>query len=79
MGGVTISERPVGAEGRDPVRTPSDILALWRATERLYAAATPGTDEAAELHAEMRRLMDEYEWRVRGSVPKRVDRAARHR
>jgi hypothetical protein len=79
MGGVTIRERQAGAEGTDPVRTPSDILALWRKTERLYAAATPGTDEAAELHAEMRRLMDEYEWRVRGSVPKRVDRSARRR
>jgi hypothetical protein len=49
---------------------PADVLAAWRQTERLYAAATPGTDEAAALHAEMRRLMDEYEWRVRGSVPR---------
>lgn len=63
--------------GSDPA--PAAILAAWRATERLYAAATPGTDEAADLHAEMRRLMDEYEWRVRGSVPKRVDRPTRRR
>jgi hypothetical protein len=59
-----------GADGTDPI-APADILTAWRAAERRYARATPGTEEAAALHAEMRRLMDEYEWRVRGSVPER--------
>lgn len=48
--------------------TPTELLAAWRAAERLYADAAPGSQEANALHAEMRRLMDEYEWAVRGRV-----------
>jgi hypothetical protein len=48
--------------------TPPELLAAWRAAERLYAHAAPGSREANALHAEMRRLMDEYEWAVRGRV-----------
>lgn len=48
--------------------TPTELLAAWRAAERLYADAAPGSREAHALHAEMRRLMDEYEWAIRGRV-----------
>lgn len=51
--------------------SPGELLEAWRATERSYARSVPGSQEAAELHAEMRRLMDEYEWVVRGSVGRR--------
>ena len=51
-----------------PLLPPADILAAWRATERLHNSAPTGSIEATELHAEMRRLMDEYEWAVRGRV-----------
>ena len=51
------------------VPAPGEILAAWRTAERRYAAAAPGREEAGGLHLEMRRLMDEYEWRARGGVP----------
>jgi hypothetical protein len=51
--------------------TPAELLSAWRAAERGYAHATAGTVEAANLHAEMRRLMDEYEWVIRGRVGQR--------
>jgi hypothetical protein len=57
----------------DPI-VPSEILAAWRAAERRYARAIPGTDDAAAEHLEMRRLMDAYEWRVRGGIPADVRR-----
>ena len=53
--------------------TPTDLLTAWRTTERRYARAAMGSAEAVELHTEMRRLMDEYEWVVRGSVGRRID------
>jgi hypothetical protein len=65
---MTASMREAEPEDATPT-TPLAILAAWRVAERRYALATPGTDDAAALHAEMRRLMDAYEWRVRGSVP----------
>jgi len=55
-----------------PLPLPSEILVAWRVAERRYTAATPGSDEAGQWHLEMRRLMDEYEWRVRGAVPRTV-------
>jgi hypothetical protein len=58
---------------------PAAILTAWRIAERRYAAAAPGTEEAASLREEMRLLMDEYEWRVRGSVPRRVPSGAGRR
>ncbi|HEV8281867.1 MAG TPA: hypothetical protein VGQ02_08425 [Candidatus Limnocylindrales bacterium] len=51
--------------------TPAELLAAWRAAERGYAQAAAGSSEAHALHAEMRRLMDEYEWAVRGRVGRR--------
>lgn len=69
MGVVTV--RAIGAPEVDGLPTmPSEILAAWRAAERRYARATPGTEVATALHAEMRALMDEYEWRVRGGIPR---------
>ena len=47
--------------------TPAELLAAWRAAERRYAEAASGSPEAVALHAEMRRLMDEYEWAVGGA------------
>jgi hypothetical protein len=64
---MTASTREAEPDDATPT-TPPALLAAWRAAERRYAHATPGTDEAAALHAEMRRLMDAYEWRVRGGV-----------
>jgi hypothetical protein len=49
--------------------TPAGLLAAWRAAERRCAQAAPGSSEAGAEHAEMRRLMEAYEWRVRGGVP----------
>jgi hypothetical protein len=49
--------------------TPAELLVTWRATERRHAHAAMGSAEATALHAEMRRLMDEYEWAVRGRIP----------
>ena len=57
--------------------TPAELLAAWRAAERRYAEATPGSQEAATLRAEMRRLMDEYEWAVRGRVGDRSTKRPR--
>jgi len=37
------------------------------------------TYEANALHAEMRRLMDEYDWAVRGRVGRRPEGPARRR
>jgi hypothetical protein len=51
----------------------AELLAVWRATERRYAQAVPGSPEAVALHAEMRRLMNEYEWAVRGRVGRRPE------
>lgn len=48
--------------------TPAELLAAWRAAERRYAQAAAGSPEANALHAEMRRLMDEYAWAVRGRI-----------
>lgn len=59
--------------------TPTELLAAWRAAERLYADAAPGSREANALHAEMRRLMDEYEWAVRGRVGRRPEGPAPRR
>jgi hypothetical protein len=59
--------------------TPAELLAAWRAAERRYAQAVPGSPEANTLHAEMRRLMDEYEWAVRGRVGRRPEGPARRR
>jgi hypothetical protein len=72
MGVAQAAEEP-GATATSP----SALLAAWRLVERQYALATPGTDEASALHEEMRRLMDTYEWRVRGGVaaPRRSGRA----
>ena len=52
--------------------TPAELLAAWRVAERGCAHAPAGSAEAVELHAEMRRLMDEYEWVVRGRVGRRT-------
>jgi hypothetical protein len=57
--------------------TPAELLAAWRAAERRYAQAAPGSPEANALHAEMRRLMDEYDWAVRGRVGRRPEGPAR--
>jgi len=57
--------------------TPAELLAAWRAAERGYAQATPGSPEAHALHAEMRRLMDEYDWAVGGRVGPRSEGPAR--
>jgi hypothetical protein len=59
--------------------SPTELLAAWRAAERAYAQAVPGSPEAHALHAEMRRLMDEYEWAVGGHVGQRPDGPARRR
>ena len=59
--------------------TPAESLAAWRAAERRYAQAASGSPEAVVLHAEMRRLMDEYEWAVRGRVGRRPEGPARRR
>ena len=59
--------------------TPEELLAAWRAAERRYAQAAPGSPEANALHAEMGRLMEEYEWAVRGRVGQRPERPARRR
>ena len=56
--------------------TPAELLAAWRAAERRYAQAAPGSPDAGALHAEMRRLMDEYEWAVRGRVGRHPERPA---
>lgn len=76
---MTIPQNVPGTPGADPRSLPSEILAAWRATERRLARAMPGTADAADLHAEMRALMDEYEWRVRGSVPEPLERRPRRR
>ena len=60
-------------------RRPVELLAAWRAAERRYAQAAPGSPEANALHAEMRRLMDEYAWAVRGRVGRRPEGPARRR
>jgi hypothetical protein len=59
--------------------TAAELLAGWRAAERRYAQAAPGSAEAVALHAEMRRLMDEYEWAVRGRVGRRPEGPASQR
>jgi hypothetical protein len=59
--------------------TAAELLAVWRATERRYAQAVSGSPEAVALHAEMRRLMDEYEWAVRGRVGRRPEGRASRR
>ena len=59
--------------------TPTELLAAWRAAERLYADAAPGSREANALHAEMRRLMDEYAWAIGGRVGRRPQAPARRR
>ena len=59
--------------------TAAELLAAWRATERRYAQAASGSPEALALHVEMRRLMDEYEWAVRGRVGRRPEGPARRR
>jgi hypothetical protein len=72
---MTASTRDAASDDATPT-TPLALLAAWRAAERRYALATPGTDDAAAQHAEMRRLMDAYEWRIRGGVPepfRRID------
>ncbi|HVA85448.1 MAG TPA: hypothetical protein VNF73_03905 [Candidatus Saccharimonadales bacterium] len=56
--------------------TPGELLRAWRDAERGYAVAATGSHEAAALHAEMRRLMDEYEWVVRGRVGRRLEEAS---
>ena len=66
---MTIGVTDLSPLEEDPTLAPADILAAWRATERAHARTVPGTDEATALHAEMRRLMDDYEWRIRGGVP----------
>jgi hypothetical protein len=50
-----------------------DLLVAWRAAERRYALAAAGTPDATALHAEMRRLMDEYEWTIRGGIAREVE------
>ena len=66
--------------GAEPGTTGPELLTAWRAVERRYARMQAGTDEASRLHAEMRRLMDDYEWTVRGSVARPRDgRALRGR
>lgn len=69
---MTVTETPRAGAGSSGRRGdgPAAVLSAWRDVERQYAAATPGTDVAGALHAEMRRLMDEYEWQIRGSVPR---------
>jgi hypothetical protein len=59
--------------------TPAELLATWRAAERRYAEAASGSPEAVALHAEMRRLMDEYEWAVGGRIGWRPEGPARRR
>lgn len=59
--------------------TPMELLVAWRAAERSHALAVAGTANATALHAEMRRLMDEYEWTVRGSVARRLEGSGRRR
>jgi hypothetical protein len=52
--------------------TPSELLVAWRQAERRRAvAASP--DEAAALSVQMRGLMDEYEWAVRGRAGRRPE------
>jgi hypothetical protein len=59
--------------------TPAELLAAWRDAERRYAQAAPGSPEANALHAEMRRLMDEYAWAVGGRVGRRPEGPAQRR
>jgi hypothetical protein len=59
--------------------TPAELLVAWRAAERRYAQAAAGSPEARALHAEMGRLMDEYEWAIRGRVGRRPAGPARRR
>ena len=73
---MTASSRDAEPDDATPT-TPVALLAAWRAVERRYALATPGTDDASALHTEMRRLMDVYEWRIRGGVPKPFPRVRR--
>lgn len=58
-------------------RTPAELLIAWRAAERSHALADAGTANATALRAEMRRLMDEYEWMVRGGVARRIEKPDR--
>jgi hypothetical protein len=58
-------------------RTPAELLAAWRTAERSHALAAAGTANATALRAEMRRLMDEYEWTVRGGVAPRREEPGR--
>lgn len=74
---MILAANPPMLTGPDRTSSPSEILVAWRAAERRYAQATPGTEDAAAQHAEMRRLMDEYEWRVRGGVPTPDERRGR--
>ena len=74
------SARPLGLDGPAeapisvaPGITGPELLRAWRAVERRYAQAQAGTDEAGRLHAEMRHLMDAYEWTVRGRVARPAD------
>jgi hypothetical protein len=58
---------------------PAELLAAWRAAERRYAQAAPGSPEANALHAEMGRLMDEYAWAIGGRVGRRPEGPAQRR
>jgi hypothetical protein len=59
--------------------TASELLAAWRAAERAHSLAAAGSPEAAALNDDMRRLMDEYQWVVRGRVGPRPPRDAAER
>jgi len=56
--------------------TARELLVAWRAAEREHSLAAPGSAEAAALNDDMRRLMDEYQWVVRGRVGPRPPRDA---
>ena len=59
--------------------TAAELLVALRAAEREHTLAPAGAPEAAALNDDMRHLMDEYQWVVRGRVgPRPVrDPAAR--
>ena len=57
-----------------PEPTATELLVAWRAAEREHSLATAGSTEAAALNDDMRRLMDEYQWVVRGRVGPRPPR-----
>ena len=59
--------------------TPAELLAAWRAAERRYAKVASGLPRGQRAARRMRRLMDEYDWAVRGRVGWRPEGPARRR